>query len=188
MVSLQVCPFHTSEDIQGVLISGPGEWPQYSYTCPLSKGHPSDREFSWLSSPPPEGGEPSGLSAELGLAVDLVAVVGQLGHRWVEYGVVERAYALAHPREFAILVDRYGHTAVAPKRYTASSFLGRALGELSVKGDLSFRYGPATGRWDYNSRISWWCLPPAREWSEDGSWASMEATGLGMDYVPGSTE
>ncbi len=117
-----------------------------------------------------------------------MAVVGQLGHRWVEYGVVERAYALAHPREFAILVDRYGHTAVAPKRYTASAFLGRALGELSVKGDLAFRYGPATGRWDYNSRISWWCLPPEPEWSADGSWASVEATGVGMDYVPGSTE
>ncbi|MGB8021525.1 MAG: hypothetical protein WCF04_09885 [Candidatus Nanopelagicales bacterium] len=188
MPSRQVCPFHTYEDVVGELISGPKEWPQYSFTCPLAKGHPGDLAFSWLSSPEPEGGEPSGLTAELGLAVELPAALAQFGHRWVEYGVLERAYALARPQDFALLVERYGHTAVKAKRYTASSFLGRALGELSVRGALAFQYGPATGRWSYNSKISWWCLPPAPEWSPDLSWASLEEEGVGMDYVPGSTE
>jgi hypothetical protein len=188
VVSLQVCPFHASEDVPGVLISGPGEWAQYSFTCPLTADHPGGRPFSWLSSPPPPEGEPSGLTAELGLTVELPAALKQFGHRWVEYGVLERAYALARPEDFALLVARYGHTAVAAKRYTASSFLGRALGELSVRGALVFQYGPATGRWDYNSKISWWCLPPAPEWSADLSWADLAASGVGMDYVPGSTE
>ena len=48
MVDLMVCPFHSYEDVPGELVSGPGEWPQYSYMCPLSVGHPAERRFSWV--------------------------------------------------------------------------------------------------------------------------------------------
>ena len=127
----------------------------------------------------------SGLSAELGLDIEMPALLAQFEHRWVEYGVLESAYAEAHPEDFALLVEKYGHTAKKAKPYTASSFLARALGELSRRSVVAFHYGPSTGRWSYNSQISWWCLPPAPEWSPDISWASL---GRGMEYVPGSTE
>lgn len=35
---------------------------------------------------------------------------------WVEYGIFDRAYALAQPKDWAFLTDRYSHSAVAPKR------------------------------------------------------------------------
>lgn len=182
---LMMCPLHSHEDVQGELMTGPGECPQYSFTCPHSGGHPGDRPFSWSYVPDPPGGEPSGLSAELGLEVEIPAALAQFGHRWVEYGVVEHAYAAARPRDFALLVDTYGHTAIEAKTYTVSAFLARALGEMGRRSILSFHYGPATGGWSYNARISWWCLPPAPEWAPDVTWESL---GLAMDYVPGSAE
>lgn len=185
MGTLMACPIHSHEDVKGVLVSRPEDWPEYAYTCPLSEGHPDGRPFTWLFSPELAVGESSGLAAELGLEVELPAVMKQYGHRWVEYGVVERAYALAKPADFALLVEKYGHTAIKGKRYTASSFLARALGDLSARSVLSFRYGPATGRWSYNSQISWWCLPPGPEWAPDLSW---ETLNLRTDYVPGSVE
>ena len=42
--------------------------------------------------------------------------------------MVEHAYAVAQPKDFAFLVERYGHTAIEKKRYTASAFLAGALG------------------------------------------------------------
>jgi len=125
------------------------------------------------------------LATDLGLAVELPAALASFPGRWVEYGVVEHAYATANPSDFALLVDRYGHTAIKASKYTASAFLARTLGDLSRSGDVLFHEGPATGRWKYNGVISWWSLPPEPDWSPDVSWAQ---TGLTMDYVPGSHE
>lgn len=66
-----------------------------------------------------------------------------------------------------------------------SAFLAKALGDLSRTGGVLFHEGPATGRWSYNPRISWWSLPPEPDWSQRISWAD---TGHGMGYVPGSQE
>ena len=73
--------------------------------------------------------------------VDLLSAVESLGPGWFEYGLVERAYADAHPREFAAMVARWGHTAIAPKQYTATSYLGYTLGDL-----------PATVSWTIERR------------------------------------
>ncbi len=110
-------------------------------------------------------------------------MVATFAGTWIEYGVFEQAYA-AHPEDFAQLVEAHGHTAIEAKRSTVSAFLARTLGKL-VPGAVLYHDGPATGRWSYNSSISWWTVPPAPPWEQRTSWAS---TGLGMSYVPGNTE
>jgi hypothetical protein len=83
------------------------------------------------------------------------------------------------------LIERYGHTAVKAKRYTASAFLGATLGRLSRSGEVLLHAGPATGRWDDNQRISWWSVAPEPDWGSGISWESLEKSAR---YVPGSTE
>ena len=106
------------------------------------------------------------------------------GH-WVEYGVVEQRYAQRNPQDCAMLVERYGHTAIPGKSYTTSAFLAHTLGDLSKYGSVPYHWGPATGRWHYNSQISWWAVPPEPQWSAEKSW---EALGCSVTYVPGQTE
>jgi hypothetical protein len=48
--------------------------------------------------------------------------------------------------DFALLVQRYGHSAVKRAQYTASASLAETLGDLSRSGDVLFHEGPATGR------------------------------------------
>lgn len=128
---------------------------------------------------------PGGLTAQLELATRLPAILEQFRGHWVEYGVLEHEYAGAHPDDFAYLVKRYGHTAIAEKRYSASSFLAGTLGRLGKDGHVLFHWGPATGRWDYLSGCSWWALSPEPDWSNRLSW---EAMSLKTDYVPGKQE
>ena len=182
-MNLQVCHFHSDEGVHGTPLGADGT---LTYTCTLTKGHPQPGEYSWLQAPPPPDSQHlGGLGAELGLDVELPAALAAFKGKWVEYGVLEHAYATANPEDFAMLVTRYGHTAIVAKRYTASAFLARALGDLSRTGSILFHPGKATGRWDYNTDISWWALAPEPEWSERTSWAD---TGLPMDYVPGNQE
>lgn len=182
-MTLLVCPFHSDEDVAGVYVSNEvGE----VFRCGRTAGHPQPGPYEWLKAPAePELPEMSGLAAELGLAAALPAVLAGFQGRWVEYGVLEHAYAAAHPDDFEFLVDRYSHTAVAATHYSASAFLAGALGVLHRRGEVLLRMAPATGRWHYNSQISWWAMAPAQDWQGRLSW---ETTGLSMDYVPGSTE
>lgn len=180
---MQICHFHADEGVRGEPLGSDGT---LSYTCSRTKGHPHPGPYTWLQAPiAPDAPGISGLAAELSLAVELPAVLYAFRGQWAEYGVVELAYAAANPTDFALLVDRYGHTAVAAKRYTASAFLAKALGDLSRTGSILFHEGPATGRWNYNPRISWWSLAPEPDWSQRISWAD---TGHSMGYVPGSLE
>ncbi len=181
-MSMRVCPFHGDEAVHGQALGDDGS---LTYVCDR-KGHPHVGPYTWLSVPEPE--DPlgaDGLTAELGLAIELPAAVAKYSGQWVEYGVVEHAYATARPEGFAFLVAKYGHNCVAPKSYTASAFLARALGTLSTHNYVFFHPGPATGRWKYNEQISWWATAPAPEWPQGLSWAE---TGLDMGYVPGNTE
>jgi hypothetical protein len=180
---MQICHFHADEGVRGTVT---GEDGMRTYTCPRTTGHPEPGPYTWLQAPPPpEVGEMGGLAAELGLAVELPAALADFRGRWVEYGVLEHAYAKANPEDFALLVERFGHTAIAAKRYTTSAYLARTLSDLSRTGSILFRWGPATGRWRYNSGTSWWTLAPEPDWSHRLSW---EDTGLPMDYVPGNQE
>lgn len=182
-MSVQVCPFHSDEDVAGVFISDEiGE----KFVCDRGSGHPAPRAFEWFHLSEPTGlSELSGLAAELGLDVTLPAIVRSFEGRWVEYGAIEHTYATQNPTDFAFLVDRYGHTAVQATRFSASSFLSATLGLLQRRGEFDLRFGPATGRWAYNSLVSYWASHPAGDWEKRLSWASLDGS---MDYVPGSNE
>jgi hypothetical protein len=80
----------------------------------------------------------------------------------LEYGIVEYRFRERYPDLFRAHVVERGHVLVGKTQTTASAVrFGMALGRLARAGDLAYEYGPATGAWSYNSRISYWCRPPA---------------------------
>jgi hypothetical protein len=183
VISRQVCPFHSDEDVLGSPLGNDGS---YVFVCELRRGHPAPGPYSWVQSPePPDQAGIGGLAEELRLDLELPAALGAYRGRWVEYGVLEATYAARNPSDFAQLVGRYGHTAIKPTRYSASAFLAFTLGRLSLDGSILFHIGPATGRWSYNGQIFWWALPPAPPWTERVSWGELARS---MNYVPGNTE
>jgi hypothetical protein len=181
---IQICRFHAHDDIAGVP-TGAGDGSR-AYTCTRTTGHPQPGPYTWLHVPELSHGSLGGtLAEEYGLYAELPAALAAYRGRWVEYGVLEHAYAANHPDEFADLVARFGHTAIEASRYTVSSYLARTLGDLSRAGSVLFHPGEATGRWSYNSNISWWALTPEPLWSSRVSWAD---TGHSISYVPGQVE
>ena len=183
MIERQVCPFHADEDLLGLPADEEGA---LAFTCERLSGHPGSGPHTWLHVPEPAGIEGlTGLAEELGLDIALPMVIAAHPGHWLEYGVVEADYAAANPDDFAYLVERYSHTAIAAKQYTASAFLAATLGRLSRSGHVVYHSGPATGRWAYNSGISWWSVPPAPDWDNRVSWVEL---GRDMSYVPGSVE
>ena len=177
----QSCHFHSDEDLVGT----PAGEGTLEFRC-TRNGHPDPGPYSWLGAPAPSHvTEPGGLAVEMGIPTELIAIIG--GHRgkWIEYGVIEAEYAKRNPTDFATLVERYGHTAIAAKNYTVSSFLGGTLGQLGRNNEVIYHSGPATGRWSYNPEISWWTVAPEPDWTERTSWAEL---GKSMDYIPGNTE
>ena len=180
---LQVCPIHTSEDVPAVARpEAPGS---QSFTCPRPD-HPVPGPFTWFFVPPPPGSRGfSELAAEYHLDAELPSALQRYAGQWVEYGVLEHAYATNCPEDFAALVARYGHRAAKPKKYTVSAFLAGTLGHLGRQGVVAYHDGPATGRWDYLPSVSWWSLPPAPEWDASVSWESRNKS---MGYVPGNNE
>jgi hypothetical protein len=185
-MSRQVCPFHSDEDVAGVFVSDEvGE----RFVCDRATGHPSGGPgFEWVQAPPPPPGlELGGLGAELGLHDELPAALAAYAGRWVEYGVLERAYARRQPSDFLRLVETYGHTAIAKKRYTSSAYLGGVLGRLGRDATIHFHDGEATGRWAYNPRISWWTITPGLEWGAETRLSNAD-DGNDITYVPGQVE
>lgn len=179
----QTCAFHGSEDVQGIPTGVDGE---LSFTCDRTTEHPQPGPWTWLQvAEPPDIKAVSGLAAELHLDIELPAAIAAQHGRWVEYGIVERTYAHNCPDDFAQIVERFGHRAITPSKYTASAFIARTLGDLSRTGHVLYHPGKASGRWAYNSDISWWSLAPAPDWADRISWADAH---LAFDYVPGSIE
>jgi len=196
-VELHYCPLHAHEVVR------PSRLPDGAslFECPLTTGHVEPGPLRWLKDNPPpalssengaagagnsrQSGGPSGLAKELDLARELPAALAEHRGRWVEYGVLEHTYARRRPDDFARLVEIYRHTAIAAKAYTASSYLAGRLGDLARLGTIALRFGPATGRWNYNVEISWWTLAPAPDWADRTSWQDLRET---MNYIPGSTE
>lgn len=183
MIQRQVCPLHVDEDVVG---SPFGDQGTYVFTCDRKTGHVVPGPYTWMQAPePPNEQGLSGLADELRLDIELPAAIAGYHGRWIEYGVLEAAYAAAKPGDFAMLVERYGHTAIKETRYSASAFLAATLGHLSRRGYVLFHDGPATGRWHYNSQISWWALTPEPNWQQRISWAEL---GQSMSHVPGNVE
>ncbi len=184
----QLCPVHSHEFIQPAFVGS--ETAEYTFTCTRTDHRP-EGAYTWpfISEPPAAVGD----GMDLGLAVELPAAVAtatlEAGVTWVEYGLVERAYALAQPADWAKILARYDHTHYHPADvtktqlpYTASKYLARSLGGLGGAGELIHHVGPGTGRWSYNSKISYWALPPGADWDSRQTW---EASGVQMDsYMP----
>ena len=111
----QTCAFHGSEDVEGMptgMANG-----ELSFTCDRKTEHPEPGPRTWLQVPaPPDIPGIGGLAAELRLDIELPAAIAAQHGRWVEYGVVEHAYAHSCPDDFAIIVERFGHRAITPAR------------------------------------------------------------------------
>jgi len=182
MTVREVCPFHADDDVAGVHVSDEVGW---SFAC-HRRGHPRPGPYSWLRAPePPDLGEMNGIAADLELEVSLPAALSEYRGTWVEYGVLERAFALANPEDWRFLMDRYSHTAVAAKQYTVSAFLGGVLGRLWRRGLVGGIGGEATDRWSYNRTTGYWALLPEPDHDRRLSWAD---SGFTVEYVPGQTE
>lgn len=175
------CPQHSDEQVDGTWANDEDGW---GFTCDRS-GHVFPGSYTWTKQPePPAGIALSGVAEELGLAVELPASLKSYPGTWVEYGVLEAAYAASRPADWEQLVTTYGHRALGPSTYTASKFLARTLSNLARQGAVVLRMGPATGLWTSNSTISWWSLPPEPEWDRR---LSFDDSKLTFEYVPGQT-
>ncbi len=154
----QVCPFHADEWSNGDLLEDGSR----SYVCDRTSGHPAPGSWSWLVAQElPDVDGLTGMAEELGLDVELPAAMASLGTTgWFEYGLVESSYASRRPADFARMVEQWGHTAQAARQYSVSSYLAGTLGRLSRLGSVAYHQGIGTGRWSYNSSISWWELGP----------------------------
>lgn len=115
----------------------------------------------------------TGIGEELGVYDTLLECVTA---EMTEYGIIEHLFAQADPASYAALVKRYKHRAVEPSKYTASSFLGGALGQLWREELVVGTWGPATGYWSYNGQVGCYVLPPTAEDPPIRSWADY-ATG-----------
>lgn len=165
-----VCPFHADEWSVGVRQQDGS----YAHVCELRKGHPLDVPWHWLEVPaPPEGSGLTGLAEELNLEVELLAALTALGDGWFEYGLVERSYATRRPQDWARMVEQWGHTAISARKYSASSYLAGALGRLAQLGSVAYHSGRGTGRWSYNSTISWWSVVPPDSWEQRTAWVAV---------------
>lgn len=165
-----MCQFHTDEWSPGVHV-GNGE---FAHQCNRTTDHPQPGPWRWFSTPPPpQLAGLGGLAAEWNLDHELVEALRELGTGWFEYGLVERSYAARRPRDFAEMVDRWSHTAIAPTQYSATSYLGGVLGRMSSHGLVGYHDGDATGRWSYNTRISYWCLLPTEPWEQRTTWVDV---------------
>jgi hypothetical protein len=178
----QYCAFHADEDVAGKRLDDGS----YDFVCERGLGHPQDGEWRWLAVPEESGSAVvglAGLAEELNLKEVLPAVVARLGNGWFEYGLVERAYAREDPDGFRRMVQRWGHTAVEKKRYTASSYLAGTLGRLSSMGLVAYHPGKGSGRWRYNPDVSFWATVPAGPWSERTTWEERFHDATGDTYV-----
>ena len=109
-----------------------------------------------------------GIAKQLGL-YDLLPPLLR-SDEWAETGVVEHRFALAHPAEYAWMLDRWGHVGQGPRQYSTTSFIGSTLGWLTRAGVVALKMGRGTGFYDYNGDLGTWSLAPADEDAVDLSW------------------
>lgn len=114
-----------------------------------------------------------GIAADLGLYDDLVLCLRE--GEWAETGVVEHRYGSEHPSEYRWMVERWGHVAQGPRRYSVTSFIGSTLGALSRATNVTYREGKGTGFFDYNPTVGFWTLEPVPDETTVSSWAKVAA-------------
>jgi hypothetical protein len=161
----------------------------WELTCPL-QDHPVPGPYVW----PASGEEHVDFGAALGLDLGASLILAvrtasdEHGEGRVEYGLVERAFGLAEPDDWGVLLARYDHRwyhgGDATRKtlpYTASKYLAGRLGALGRLGDI--RYSPAkgTGYWSYLAKVSAWTVPGR----EQASLQSFGENGADMaNYMP----
>ena len=134
-------------------------------------GHLGERMWEPESEPVSLKPLADGIAAELGLYDDLLKCLYK--GEWAETGVVEHRYGTDHPTEYRWMVDRWGHVAYGPRRYSVTSFIGTTLGALSHAGAVSSRAAEATGFFDYNGIIGYWTPQPVPDETYVTSWAKV---------------
>jgi hypothetical protein len=119
-----------------------------------------------------------GIAADYGL-YDILPELLQVGE-WADTATVEFRYGSAHREQYGELLARWGHVAQGPRRYSVTSFIGSTLGQLSRSADVTYRDGPATGFFSYNSRMGFWTLEPVPAETTTMTWERC-ATEAGLD-------
>ncbi len=95
-----------------------------------------------------------GIGEEWGVYDALIQCVDD-SDQWLEYGIIEHRYKLAHPSTYTQMVRRWGHTTQGKTKYSASSFLGGCLGRLATEGAISTRrHRITTGYWSYLPEVT----------------------------------
>ncbi len=153
---MELCPrcFQDDEVIPRRLPDGAIE-----YVC--SGTHQGSGPHTWRGSSDPAAGEMAteGITDEL-LEPLLACVVP--GEPFAEYGVVEYRFRQQYPQLFRAHVRERGHVLTGKRLDTTASAVrfAMALSRQERSGLLLKRFGPATGAWAYNQRISYWARPP----------------------------
>lgn len=163
----QVCPMCALDDY--LVIFQSEEDPQ---TIELRCEGPDCARYTWTPTVQTRNVSiRTGIAESYGVFDDLLACIGP-EEPWLEYGIVEYRYARLRPALYLDeFIPRWGHTSIAPTQYTVSSFLGGALGALWRSGDIDNVYGPATGRWSYNTQISYVTRPRSPQTDVRVTWA-----------------
>lgn len=120
----------------------------------------------------------SGFGEELGVYDSLLECVNAGA---AEYGVIEYRFATSERAAYDRLVRRYGHRALAPAKYTASSFLGNALGQLWRERTIGAWMVKATGYWSYNGRIGGYASAGTESSASVLSWEDFARQQLDID-------
>ena len=185
----QICPLHAAELVTPAFIGS--EVVEWEFTCPRVD-HPVPGPLSWQGPsaiPAPATGAPVGVETAESLTAAVRGASVEHGGGWVEYGLVERAWALANPEDWATLLARYDHRFYWPQGataqelpYTASKYLAGRLGALSRQGDVAFRIGIGTGYWDYLTKVSTWA--PVDRAGSTTFMSFVESTAQITDYMP----
>lgn len=149
----QVCPHCGHDDPENLTweVEGPGLW-RYRCVDP-SHGDPYDWLTTGKDALSGVGAGGDGLADQLGIYDDLLACFTPDGPL-LEYGVVEYLYATENPAAYRDLVNRYSHTRRGPTKFSASAFIGAALGRLYREGLLRRVDFKATGSWRFNGRLT----------------------------------
>lgn len=108
-------------------------------------------------------------ATQLGLH-DFLPTLITPGQPWREWGIIEHLFHLADPDLYTLLYENYGHVTQGPRRYSVSSYLARRMSDVATRGAIAFVNGRGTGRWDYNTSISYWATTPTPDRANRLTW------------------
>jgi hypothetical protein len=164
----RTCPrcFRADEVTQQRSIDG-----LWTFTCDDGVAHGDGAPYVWDATNEPLGSEGDVQQSLTPYLAPLRSCVVP-GEPYLEYGVVEWRFRALAPQLFSELVAEHGHTRLNPitSKKSASAYLAQALGLLAASGELVRVYGPATGTWSYNGRVTYWAAPPAPPTTSRLSW------------------